>query len=329
MVHSTASLQTNRVLLKSPMVVMPMFPATAPGTLYAGENFMLRFRFPARDFRCKRHDSRVGNLTHLLFRYVRKNLFGNHARDKRFEIIHELHHKKEHSLGVTTAIACWLMTSTMWEGSVGEVVPRLSFRKSGGHWMTFVMSSVICKDLHWDSTMSKLIPKVFYIHNDHFHHDSWLLNALWLTWLGLAQTTDCTWPKWLECRYIHIHIYIFPCKTCQPVCTLMIFELLPAPFETGSLWGQLTDTSAYLFKWVRTSRSMAMAVLLTCLCSAVGVCWWFFMFQLLGWLQHFFCGTKKQPIDKIHLIQWVGGSSGIFACQSSTMPGVPHWRCSP
>lgn len=217
----------------------------------------------------------------------------------------------------------------MWEGSVGEVVPRLSFRKSGGHWMTFVVSSVICKDLHWDSTMSKLIPKVFYIHNDHFHHDSWLLSALWLTWLGLAQTTDCTWPKWLECRYIHIHIYIFPCKTCQPVCTLMIFELLPAPFETGSLWGQLTDTSAYLFKWVRTSRSMAMAVLLTCLCSAVGVCWWFFMFQLLGWLQHFFCGTKKQPIDKIHLIQWVGGSSGIFACQSSTMPGVPHWRCSP
>lgn len=48
--YGTASLQTNRVLLKSPMVVMPMFPATAPGTLYAGENFMLRFRFPARDF---------------------------------------------------------------------------------------------------------------------------------------------------------------------------------------------------------------------------------------------------------------------------------------
>lgn len=127
--------------------------------------------------------------------------------------------------------------------------------------------------------------------------------------------------------YIYIYIYIFPCKTCQPVCTLMIFELLPAPFETGSLWGQLTDTSAYLFKWVRTSRSMAMAVLLTCLCSAVGVCWCFFIFQLLGWLQNFFWGAKNNQLIRSSWFNELGDLQAYLLvnplrCLESRIDGV-------
>lgn len=215
--YGIASLQTNRVLLKSPMVVMPMFPATAPGTLYAGENFMLRFRFPARDF-----VARTPWFAWLQF-WPTCCLGINDAATKglkSIEIILELHHKKERSLGVTTAIACWLMTSTMWEGSVGEVVPRLSFRKSGGHWMTFVVSSVICKDLHWDSTMSKLSEGYC---KSLIFQKSWFMiveGPLTHTWLGLAQTTDCTWPKWLECRYI----YIYTPVPAKPVTTCLYFD---------------------------------------------------------------------------------------------------------
>lgn len=82
--YGTASLQTNRVYCwKVPWLWPADVPGNSTGDALCRGELHASISLSSAWLRCKDDMIRgEGILTHLLFRYVRKNLFGNHAQTK-------------------------------------------------------------------------------------------------------------------------------------------------------------------------------------------------------------------------------------------------------